>query len=114
MVLTRRLDELSGKNNLLIENIHKVESGYADPFDWAAFNCQRDIHLRMRERECILINEIIDALEKIQDGTYGICEECQEAISEKRLRASPITTLCIDCKTRQEEREKKRKRYSLI
>ena len=54
----------------------------------------------------LLINKIRQALERIKDGTFGLCESCDEMIGAERLRARPVTTLCIDCKTEQERKEK--------
>jgi DnaK suppressor protein len=54
-----------------------------------------------------LINKITEALERIDSGTFGICEVCEEEIGEARLRARPVTTLCIDCKMEQERQEKR-------
>ncbi|MCJ7496018.1 MAG: TraR/DksA C4-type zinc finger protein, partial [Deltaproteobacteria bacterium] len=51
--------------------------------------------------------KIKEALARIEDGTFGICEECGEEISEERLKARPVTTLCIGCKTKAEAEEKK-------
>jgi DnaK suppressor protein len=62
--------------------------------------------LRIRDRERTLIGKIREALERIEDGTYGICEECGEEITAERLKARPVTTLCIECKKRQETEEK--------
>jgi RNA polymerase-binding transcription factor len=62
--------------------------------------------LRLRGRERKLLKKIEDAISRIDSGTYGICESCGEKISIKRLEARPVTALCIDCKTRQEEEEK--------
>jgi DnaK suppressor protein len=64
--------------------------------------------LRIRDRERRLINKIKEALERIDNGTFGICEMCEEDISEARLKARPVTTLCIDCKIEQEKKEKLR------
>jgi DnaK suppressor protein len=64
--------------------------------------------LRIRDRERRLINKIKEALERIENGTFGICEMCEEDISEARLKARPVTTLCIDCKIEQEKNEKLR------
>jgi DnaK suppressor protein len=50
--------------------------------------------------------KIREALERIEDGEFGICESCEEMIGEARLKARPVTTLCIDCKTEQERQEK--------
>jgi DnaK suppressor protein len=60
----------------------------------------------MRDRERKLITKIKEALERIENGTYGICEECEEEIFEGRLNARPVTKLCIDCKSRQESDER--------
>ncbi len=53
-----------------------------------------------------LLKKIDEALDRITNGTFGICESCGEEIGLKRLKARPVTTLCIECKTRQEEEEK--------
>jgi DnaK suppressor protein len=63
--------------------------------------------LRIRERERRLITKITEALERIEEGTFGICERCGEDISDKRLEARPVTTLCINCKQEQEDLEKR-------
>jgi DnaK suppressor protein len=68
----------------------------------------RNFLLRIRDRERKLISKIQDALARIDDGTYGICEVCGEDISSERLKARPVTTLCINCKKRQEAQEKAR------
>jgi DnaK suppressor protein len=51
---------------------------------------------------------------RIEDGTFGICEECGEDISEERLKARSVTTLCVDCKTKAEEEEKDKKKGALV
>jgi DnaK suppressor protein len=67
---------------------------------------ERNFELRIRDRERKLIGKIKEALERIDDGSFGICDECGEDISAQRLKARPVTTLCIDCKKRQEKDEK--------
>ena len=62
--------------------------------------------LRLRDRERLLLKKIDEAVERIDNGTFGICEECGNRIGVKRIGARPVTTLCIECKTRQEEEEK--------
>ncbi|EKD38754.1 MAG: hypothetical protein ACD_75C00621G0006, partial [uncultured bacterium] len=66
----------------------------------------RSFELRIRDRERKLLSKIDEAIARIDDGSYGICEDCGEEIGLKRLEARPVTTLCIDCKTLQETREK--------
>ncbi len=66
--------------------------------------------LKLKGRERKLLKKIDDAIEKIDNGTYGICETCGEEINIRRLEARPVTTMCIECKTEQEEEEKLRER----
>ena len=61
---------------------------------------------RLRDREKFLLKKIEKALQRIEEGTFGICERCEEPISPKRLEARPVTTLCIRCKEEQEKKEK--------
>jgi len=62
--------------------------------------------LRIRDRESKLILKVKKALVRIEIGTFGICEACGEDISFDRLKARPVTTQCIDCKTKEENLEK--------
>ena len=86
---------------------NESEEAFADPTDRAALESDRNFLLRMRDRERKLIGKIDEAFERIGDGTYGRCEECGGEIGIERLRARPVTTLCIACKSAQEEREQK-------
>lgn len=86
----------------------KVEDGYADPTDRAAFESDRNFLLRMRDRERKLLVKIDEAFARIDDGTYGRCDECGLEIGLVRLKARPVTTLCIGCKSSQEARERQR------
>lgn len=97
----------------LIQDVGKTVSGmteenpnFPDPTDRAALESDRNFELRIRDRERMLIIKIRQALERIKDGTFGHCESCEEVIGLERLRARPVTTLCIDCKTEQERQEK--------
>jgi DnaK suppressor protein len=78
---------------------------FPDPTDRAAMEADRNFLLRIRDRERRLIVKIREALDRIDKGTYGICEACGDDISIKRLKARPVTTQCIECKTREEARE---------
>jgi DnaK suppressor protein len=100
-LLTRRLNELLSEAN-------KTVSGMTDHTDRATMESDRNFTLRIRDRERKLIGKIMDALDKIEEGTFGICEECGGEISAKRLEARPVTSLCIECKKRQENEEKVR------
>ena len=78
----------------------------ADPIDRACAESNESLDLRFRERNSNLIRKIRDALERLEDGTFGVCDECGSEISEKRLQVRPIAKLCIKCKEKQEEYEK--------
>jgi DnaK suppressor protein len=86
---------------------NESDEAYADPTDRAALESDRNFLLRMRDRERKLIGKIDEAVERIGVGTYGRCEECGGEIGIERLKARPVTTLCIQCKSAQEEREQK-------
>ncbi len=106
---------LNERLKTLLEEAEKTVSGmtndkdtFPDPTDRANLETDRNFLLRIRDRERKLILKIKEALARIDDGTFGICEECGEEISEERLKARPVTTLCIECKTKAEEEEKKK------
>lgn len=77
-----------------------------DEIDHASFEYNQSLTLRLRDREQYLLNKIMKALKRIEEGTYGVCESCGEDIDLKRLMARPVATLCIKCKEEQEKREK--------
>ena len=83
-------------------------TNFPDPTDRATQESDRSFELRIRDRERRLINKIQEALGRIEAGTFGVCEVCEEDISEARLKARPVTTLCIDCKMEQEKKERTR------
>ena len=76
-----------------------------DDMDLASSELDQSMVYRFRDRERNLLKKIEKALQKIEDGTYGICEICEEPITAKRLEARPVTELCINCKEEQEKRE---------
>jgi DnaK suppressor protein len=78
---------------------------FPDPTDRAAWESDSTRDLRIRDRERKLIDKIEETLRRIDDGTFGECEECGETISIGRLKARPVTTLCIACKAEQEADE---------
>ena len=105
-LLTERLDELLSEANRTVSGMSDLNGNMPDPADRATLESDRNFTLRIRDRERKLIGKIKEALERIEDGTYGICESCEEYISNERLEARPVTTLCIECKTRQEDEER--------
>ena len=100
------LVEAQRNGDSTLEEMTDNHSSYADPSDRPTAESDRSFTLRIRDRERKLITKIQDALKRMDDGEYGICEECGEEISLARLKARPVTTLCVSCKARQEEGEK--------
>jgi len=82
------------------------ELNFPDMGDQATAETDRNFMLRLRDRERLLLKKIEETIERIEGAEYGICQECGNEIGIKRLQARPVTTLCIDCKTRQEEEER--------
>jgi DnaK suppressor protein len=78
----------------------------SDPLDQATYDLSQNNAFRMRSRESRLIKKIRACLLAIEEGTYGICEDCEEPIAIERLRARPVTSYCITCKSRREAHEK--------
>ncbi|SPD74097.1 RNA polymerase-binding protein DksA [uncultured Desulfobacterium sp.] len=105
-LLNERLNDLLSDANRTVSGMTDPAENFPDPTDRATMESDRNFELRIRDRERKLIGKIKEALERIEDGTFGICEECGEDISEERLKARPVTTLCIDCKKKQEKDEK--------
>ncbi len=105
-LLKERLDELLSEANKTVTGMTNHKENLPDPSDRASLESDRNFTLRIRDRERKLIGKIKDALDRIENGSYGICEECGEEISAERLKARPVTTLCIECKKRQENEEK--------
>ena len=105
-LLNERLGELLKEANSTVSDMTAHKENLPDPSDRATLESDRNFTLRIRDRERKLIGKINEALERIVTGTYGICDECGENISEARLKARPVTTLCIDCKKKQEMDEK--------
>ena len=94
------------------ENVHHMHeqenTSYPDPTDQASAETDLSFDIRIKSRELKLIHKINETLHRLREGEFGICEGCGGDISVKRLQARPVTTLCIDCKTEQEQAEKTR------
>jgi DnaK suppressor protein len=108
-LLNKQLDELLKKDKASPVSSVAGAPGLAPDFtDQASFESDMDFNLHLKERENRLIFKIREALERLENGTFGICEICGEEISESRLKARPVTTECINCKKNQENQEKLR------
>ena len=106
-LLTKKINELlSEAGKTVSEMTNGLRENYPDPNDRASLESDRNFELRIRDRERKLILKMQEAIKRIDDNTFGICEVCGGPISEKRLMARPVTTLCINCKMKQEKMEK--------
>jgi DnaK suppressor protein len=104
--LENRLQELLSQADDTVSGMTVANENFPDPTDRASLEADRNFLLRIRDRESKLIKKIKQALDRIENGTYGICESCGEEISVKRLKARPVTTQCIECKAKEEALEK--------
>lgn len=104
--LIEKKDEILHEAGKTLSDMTDQSTNIPDPNDRATVESGRSFELRIRDRERKLLSKIEAAIQRIEDGEFGLCEECGEAIGEKRLQARPVTTLCIDCKTIQENKEK--------
>lgn len=91
-----------------LQHMQEEVANYADPNDRASQESDFTLELRARDRERKLIKKIDEALQAIDEGEYGYCEACGCEIGIRRLEARPTATLCIDCKTLDEIRERQR------
>jgi DnaK suppressor protein len=106
-LLTEKRDEIVKKAKQTLEEDMALDANdLPDEMDLASSEYLQSFTFRLRGREKVFLDKIEKALRKIEDGTFGTCEECSEEISVKRLEARPETTLCIRCKEDQERMEK--------
>ena len=107
-LLTQMLHELLAEVNKAVSGFTGPKDGSPDFIDQASMGSNTDFSFLLRERKGKLIVKIKTALEKLDEGDFGICEECGEEISEERLKARPMAALCIVCKKKQEAQERRR------
>jgi DnaK suppressor protein len=105
-LLKQQIEELTQKSDAAITGLLNSTVNSADPLDRTSLELERNLTLRMLDRENKLIMKIKKALEKIEDQTFGICEICGDEIDTERLKLRPVTELCIGCKIHQERLEK--------
>jgi DnaK suppressor protein len=106
------------KENLLAEVSEKIKNEsntlkfeIGDIYDIASNERERELTLMLGDRDREKLSDIEDALDRLQNGTYGICEECGEPIAEGRLKAMPFAKVCVECKSKDERERGVRKRY---
>jgi len=98
--------ELSQDIDTTIHSMQDEQTVFADPNDRATQESDMALELRNRDRERKLIRKITETIAKIDSGDYGYCESCGVEIGLERMQARPTATLCIDCKTLEEIRER--------
>ncbi len=103
--LLKMRGEILSKAKKLKEDSYTLGTdGIQDMADAASNSYNVDILMSISDNDLNLLKDIDNALDKIKTGTYGICEECEEKISEKRLEANPVARYCITCKRMMEEK----------
>jgi DnaK suppressor protein len=104
--LLQKRDEILAEAGKTLSEMTDQTTNIPDPNDRATIESGRSFELRIRDRERKLLAKIEQAIVRLDEGEYGICDGCGEEIGLKRLEARPVTTYCIDCKTLQETQEK--------
>ena len=104
-ILTDLMDELENQSDQTVSELMQEQDREIEALADSSLQMNWAVTLRLRSRESLLIKKIKSALERIEDGTYGICEVCGENISIKRLMARPVTSKCIECKEMEEKME---------
>jgi DnaK suppressor protein len=99
-------DEILRGSDETLKQLKEQDTRLPDATDWASAEIQRSFELRTRDRERKLLSKIEAALRRIDEGSYGYCEETQEPIGIRRLEARPIATLAIEAQERHERRER--------
>ena len=112
-VLTNWRNEIIQGSSSTIDHLKEESSNKPDSTDRATIESERSLELRTRDRERKLLSKINKALKKLEDGSYGYCEETMQPISIKRLVARPIATLSVEAQEMHEKSEKiyKEKEY---
>lgn len=105
-ILNKWKSELMMEVDRTVHHMQDEAANFPDPNDRATQESEFSLELRTRDRERKLIKKIDEALKEIESGNYGYCETCGIEIGIRRLEARPTATLCIDCKTLDEIREK--------
>jgi len=113
-LLRQQLDELISEAEKTLVTMTDKEENFPDPNDRASLESDRNFLLRIRERERKLILKIKEALKRLDDETFGVCEICGGEITEERLRVRPVTTQCIECKMLEEAKEKAKEKARMM
>jgi len=105
-LLKQKQEILSDTSKTMNENLVVAGEELPDTIDRSSVETDRNFTLKLRDRERKLLKKIDDALSRIDNKTFGVCEECGKEIGVNRLKVRPVATLCIACKEEQEKKEK--------
>jgi DnaK suppressor protein len=103
-LLKMRENILNKAKKLKEDSYNLGTDGIQDMADAASNTYNADILMSISDNDLTLLKDIDNSLDKLNKGSYGICEECEEKISEKRLEANPVARYCITCKRQMEEK----------
>ena len=104
VIKEKMLESVAGTSGLSLEVLHKTTTG--DEADLAFTGREEFLAMRLRQRSDLYAKKITTTLKKIEDGTFGFCEECGQDIGEHRLLARPSANFCIGCQEEKEFKEK--------
>lgn len=105
-VLLKQRSEILNKENGFKADSFIEATAQGDEGDLAVSELSLTMTLRLQERQAQLLQKIDRALGKIEEGSFGLCEQCEEELHVNRLKARPVATLCISCKEEQENKER--------
>jgi DnaK suppressor protein len=105
-ILIQQLKDLLGRSDCSLDELDVADNNLSDLLDRASQISEREFSHHLCSREKLHMRKIERSLQDIEEGVYGLCEQCGEDISLKRLKARPTARYCIDCKTQLEKTEK--------
>ena len=106
LLLDEKQRIMNNSKNALKHELALSPDDLPDETDLAASEVSQNLVFKLRDRERQLLSKIDEAMSRIEEGTFGSCDDCEEPIEVRRLEARPMSTLCVACKEKQEHREK--------
>ncbi len=106
LLLEEKQRLLNNSKNAVKHELALSPDDLPDETDLAASEVNQNLVFKLRDRERQLLTKIDEALGRMDEGSFGVCEDCEEPIEPRRLEARPVSTMCIACKEKQEHREK--------
>jgi DnaK suppressor protein len=97
---------LNNSRNSILNDFNISSDDLPDETDLAATEITQNLVFKLRDRERLLLMKITQALSRIENGNFGICMECEEAIESRRLQARPVSTFCLNCQEIQEYKDR--------